>query len=376
MMLRANSVWIAVAFSVTCFSAVAEPPGAAEYPITKEIPAIDTDRIAVPEQTVTINEESGWIVVTLETAPAVVEWQIVLAKADPNLVPTIDIHPTLPTLSIQYGPYFIRESADRLRVLRERKDPRDDSWAVLGNSEGKAICDASASRHRTFVTADGDWLWACTAPDKGDAKIDARIRFQHVDLLEGHGSMSLAGGLTEVFCGDVRCHNEGDLLVANRMRSYKADEILKAIATEKTLVGNPMPTVTGETVSGVATSFRLADVKGKVVLVDFWATWCAPCVKKLPEVESLSQKYRDQGFLVVGVHSSTGAGEIEKFLGEHEVSFPVIIDNGNTAKSYAVSAYPTYFLVGRNGKVVLGFENEPPTAEQIEAELGKRHDEP
>lgn len=77
------------------------------------------------------------------------------------------------------------------------------------------------------------------------------------------------------------------------------------------------------------------------MLIDFWGTWCSPCVAKLPRTEELHQKFKDRGLVVIGVHSSNGGEKLAEFLREKKVTFPVAHDSGETAERYAVEAWPT-----------------------------------
>jgi thiol-disulfide isomerase/thioredoxin len=122
------------------------------------------------------------------------------------------------------------------------------------------------------------------------------------------------------------------------------------------LKGNPVK-VTGKTITGDA--FNIDDWKGKVVLVDFWATWCGPCVAAMPELKELYETYHEQGFEIVGVSLDEKRQLLEEFLNAQEIPWPTLFDetagpNGQDHKLatyYDVSAIPTAFLVGRDGKV-------------------------
>ena len=70
------------------------------------------------------------------------------------------------------------------------------------------------------------------------------------------------------------------------------------------------------------------DLEGKVVLLDFWATWCAPCVKKLPDVQKLSDKFADQGLVVIDIHSENDADTFAKFVVKAKLTFPIAVDTG------------------------------------------------
>ena len=97
---------------------------------------------------------------------------------------------------------------------------------------------------------------------------------------------------------------------------------------------------------------RLSDLKGKVVLVSFWATWCAPCVGEMPVLAEAYTKYKDRGFEIVAV--STDApnerDKVREFASSHSLPFPVLYDDG-VARSYDIDSYPTNVFIGRDGNI-------------------------
>lgn len=96
----------------------------------------------------------------------------------------------------------------------------------------------------------------------------------------------------------------------------------------------------------------IASLKGKVVLVDFWASWCAPCREELPVLESLYQKYRARGFEIVGVNLDRSADNVQRFLSATPLSFRVVHDRGGAvADRYAPAKMPSSFLIDRKGVV-------------------------
>jgi peroxiredoxin len=98
---------------------------------------------------------------------------------------------------------------------------------------------------------------------------------------------------------------------------------------------------------------HLADYKGKVVLLDFWATWCGPCKIEIPWFVDLQRKNKDRGFEVLGVSMDEEGWEtVKPFLADLGVNYRVLIGNDSTAQAYGgVDALPTTFLIDRSGKI-------------------------
>ena len=98
----------------------------------------------------------------------------------------------------------------------------------------------------------------------------------------------------------------------------------------------------------------LADYEGKIVLLNFWATWCMPCRAEMPGMETLWQKYKEQGLVVAAVSVDEGSrGRIETFSKLFDLSFPILLDpESKVSDLYKVSNMPTSFLIDRNGKII------------------------
>jgi thiol-disulfide isomerase/thioredoxin len=90
-----------------------------------------------------------------------------------------------------------------------------------------------------------------------------------------------------------------------------------------------------------------------VVLLNFWATWCAPCREEMPALETLARELGPRGFTVVGVNFKESKREVEAFVKEHGLGFPMLLDGeGRASERYQVFALPVTFLVDRRGMVV------------------------
>ena len=124
-------------------------------------------------------------------------------------------------------------------------------------------------------------------------------------------------------------------------------------------------------------SVTLSGLKGRVVYLDFWATWCPPCRKSFPWMDQVQEEYRDAGLTVVAISIDSRRSLAERFTEQMSPSFTVAHDpHGSVANSYRVSAMPTSFLIDRDGNIVtrhIGFRpgNSEKLTEEIEELLDR-----
>jgi peroxiredoxin len=99
-------------------------------------------------------------------------------------------------------------------------------------------------------------------------------------------------------------------------------------------------------------TWHLQDLRGKVVLVNFWATWCPPCRKEMPDLQSLYDKFKDQGFVVLAI-SDEEAAKVAPFISDRKISYPVMLDPGRKVNDlFIVDGIPKSFVYDRSGKMV------------------------
>ncbi len=123
---------------------------------------------------------------------------------------------------------------------------------------------------------------------------------------------------------------------------------LSAVQAGQIKVGDVFPNLTQFQLEGQLPQ----DLKGKVVLVDFWASWCGPCKSSFPELEKLYERYASRGLVIVGINEDTKSVEMADFLKKNPVSFTVVRDAGQRLVAAAnVASMPTSFIIDQAGQV-------------------------
>ncbi|HEX3358134.1 MAG TPA: redoxin domain-containing protein, partial [Tepidisphaeraceae bacterium] len=190
-----------------------------------------------------------------------------------------------------------------------------------------------------------------------------------------------------------------DIAVPSGQSDFEVPPIELTASGLAMLIGEPAPELEGvEAWRGGAV--KLADLKGKYVLLDFWGYWCGPCVAEMPVLMKLDEKFKDKGLAVIGVHVDSD-GEVdtvaklderlveikEKSWNGRDVEFPVALTSGKplnlkngewqrggVAAQYGILGYPTTVLIDREGKVVGKFSvgDEKSTVEEVEKLLAEK----
>jgi peroxiredoxin len=97
---------------------------------------------------------------------------------------------------------------------------------------------------------------------------------------------------------------------------------------------------------------QLSSYRGKVVLLDFWATWCVPCREEIPHFIELQDKYRDKGLQIIGVSMDDGPAPVKDFYQQFHMNYPVVMGNAKTGELYGgVLGLPIAFVIDRNGRI-------------------------
>jgi thiol-disulfide isomerase/thioredoxin len=237
----------------------------------------------------------------------------------------------------------VKEAAERILKLDKEGKSEEAAFAtrVLLQMRVMKLNEASADEQVKVFEDVRDYLAAKEKPEGVELGMAVRL----AQALEVLGNPAAADAY-ETF-GEMLTKNENEQVAEH-------GKIMLGMARRLKLVGNSME-LSGDTVEGKA--FDLADWKGKVVLVDFWATWCGPCVQEIPHVKEMYEKYHEKGFEVVGISLDADRPALESFLKEKSLPWTILHQNdgkGNhpAAVHYGIVAIPFMTLVDRDGKVV------------------------
>jgi peroxiredoxin len=120
-------------------------------------------------------------------------------------------------------------------------------------------------------------------------------------------------------------------------------------------VSFPAPDLTLTDTQGVRRS--LADYRGQVVLVNLWATWCPPCKAEMPELEAFYKKHKEQGFVIIAINDGDPTPDVQQFVKDYRLTFPVWLDPTYTAteKAFNTLNLPTSFVIDRQGTIQLSW---------------------
>lgn len=138
------------------------------------------------------------------------------------------------------------------------------------------------------------------------------------------------------------------------------DKLPERLAPTRSIIGSDAPDFTLADTRGQ--KFHLNDLRGKVVIVDFWASWCGPCRESMPALERLYREFSGKGLVVLGLDVGEEASGVNQFATQESYTFPLLLGGEpEAAAEYFVDSYPTTFVVDRQGRIVYRSSGDPAT---------------
>jgi thiol-disulfide isomerase/thioredoxin len=204
-------------------------------------------------------------------------------------------------------------------------------------------------------------LFAATQkPDKAikhlktyvESKPDAAVKkivYAHYSLAESYknsGSFDLAKQQYKYL---VDNYSDGDAKIIAMARANLQDmDVIKQLAIGGVPISFSVKDLNGKPLS-------IEKFKGKVVLLDFWATWCKPCIAEMPNVKRIYDMYQKEGFEIIGISLDSKRSALESYIKRNDIKWPQYFDgaawNNEVAKKYRVRSIPATYLLDRNGKI-------------------------
>ncbi|KUM54585.1 TlpA family protein disulfide reductase [Rheinheimera sp. EpRS3] len=133
-------------------------------------------------------------------------------------------------------------------------------------------------------------------------------------------------------------------------RLIQSSMLLLALGLSATVQAQTAPDFTLKALDG--NNLRLAEQRGDIMLINFWASWCGPCIQEMPALDKLAQKYQMLGVQVWGVNVESDNSAAKAYLSKVQVAFPILFDVDNSvSKDYRVEAMPTTVILDKDGKV-------------------------
>lgn len=242
----------------------------------------------------------------------------------------------LPALHSQNRPVLSASEqaiSDRMRQLRSLPD---DQWTKTVATLAKDIQQLPASPGKVvLISGLGNLV---TEGDAGHDTLQV-VASSMAEVLRDSPSSPISSTLAQL----VR-YEHVDVSVDNP--AYRA-AMAKLEAEDQR---RSSPEFTLSDLTGV--NWSLKDLRGKVVLVNFWATWCPPCRREMPDMDALYQRFGPRGLVVLAI-SDEDAGKVTPFISEHKYTYPILLDPGRKVHQlFGVEGIPKSFLYGRDGKLV------------------------
>ena len=230
-------------------------------------------------------------------------------------------------------PNFFRLYPELLRLYMEAKQEKDVENIIKSFKSVMKPHGEDIMRFRDY--------WTFVEMLKIVGKHEEALQLlQHLEKTENENPF-----IRSIFREIAMIHEEKGNTELSKTYSLKADPKLE-------MIGKPAPDFSLTDIDGNPISLK--EYRGKVVLLDFWATWCGPCIAEMPNVKKIYDTYKDMGFVVIGISLDNNASEVRDFLKECELPWRQIFDgqDGPLKKLFQIRGIPSLWLIDRQRKVI------------------------
>ncbi len=230
-------------------------------------------------------------------------------------------------------------------------DPKSEMQGLVAKVQIKLQAGQNSEQDLAPELADFDRILAEHKGEKTDDVADVLFMkaMLYAQVIEDDVKATSALQQLKAEFPDTADGRKADAAIASLVQQYAANKIRRSL-----VVGSQFPDFSEKDLDGKPLS--IANDKGKIVLIDFWATWCGPCVHELPNVQKVYADNHDKGFDIIGISLDENKDKLTSFLQEKNMTWPQYFDGqgwkNKLSAQYGVNSIPATYLLGRDGKII------------------------
>lgn len=313
--------------------------------------------------------ENGWVNAERSDKDNELIWRVVVYKFLGNNYPKVTSDKSQIEIASPDGRYYLTNTVVPFTFIRHEILRGVQEINVLDNSMGfepskyKVTTADSISKfgdNLLLAYEKNGWRFVSLGKIGGD-KVVGLIRMQH-NLVETEKWTKSTEGLD--ILGDHHLFWDTRMLYAEQVPNAYFQ---KTFTAYNELSNKPAPELNVIKKYNNYSFTSLKELKGKIAILYFWATWCSPCQKSMPQLETLQAKYADKGLVVIGIHSNEyNEDVIDRYLFENRnIKFPICVVDEKTITTYMSESVPKYYIIGRDGNILKSLLNNLPSEEEI-----------